>query len=66
MIFEYDATVEAFRDAVLKALDKTAQDLFNEKLGADDVDLPRLFRAVDEHVRILAARYHITLVEKVI
>ena len=58
--FDGDATIEAFRHAVLRAIDKTASELFSET-GWQDQDLPRLFKAVDAHVETLAERHGIQL-----
>lgn len=65
--------VEAFRDAVLAALDQTALEQFGEleafqyfaKSGAGswDQDLPALFKAIDRQAEVLADRYYVVLVE---
>jgi hypothetical protein len=52
---------EAFRLAVLDALDTTARRALHadgvHAPGASDGDLPALFRAIDAHADILTARY---------
>jgi hypothetical protein len=60
MLFDRNATIDAFRAAVLNALDKTAAELFNEPQGATDSDLPSLFRAIDAQTENLARRFGIT------
>ena len=66
MIFDRDATQNAFRDAVLKAFDEIARELFGNAIpakypgdGATDADLPRLFKAVYAQVDVLAQRFGI-------
>lgn len=52
----------AFYDNVVRALDKTAGTFFGDAaMGADDSDLPRLFRAIDVQIETLAKRYNATL-----
>jgi hypothetical protein len=59
MKFEGRATLGAFRHAVLRALDQTAQGLFGESRGWKDEDLPELFRAIDKHALRLAKRFEV-------
>jgi len=59
-----DATLDVFRDAILKALDEAARQTFEANptpMGASDADLPRLFKALDEQVDVLANRYGVIL-----
>ncbi len=52
---------DIFHEEILTALDQAARRTFNpprNDAGANDADLPRLFRAIDEQVRVLAARYN--------
>ena len=58
-----ERVVEEFRRAVLRALDRAADQEFDpprNDSGAIDADLPRLFKAIDAQVDVLAKRYHIT------
>ena len=59
MIFDRDATIEAFRQGMLEKLDDLSREFFNEKLGAMDKDLPFIFPAIDAQVDRLAKRYGI-------
>ena len=63
MIFDRDATIEAFRQGVLEKLDDLSREFFNEKLGAIDTDLPHIFPAIDAQVDRLAKRYGIVWAE---
>ncbi len=59
-----DDILELFRAEVLLALDKAANQTFKpprNDSGASGRDLPRLFKAIDEHVETLAERYGVTL-----
>jgi hypothetical protein len=47
-----------FRDKVLIAMDHAAQEIFNQRLGAADSDLPKLFETLDKHLETLAQRYN--------
>jgi len=61
-IFNRDRIVLAFRDAVLITLDDVANQMFDpprNDSGATDEDLPRLFKAIDAQVDVLAQRYHV-------
>ena len=61
-----DNTRDIFHLAVLAALDTAARETFNPPRnapGASDIDLPRLFRAIDEQVDVLAKRYGVTLID---
>lgn len=62
---------DIFRDKVLHALDSAANETFMPVLhargkslrndsGATDTDLPRLFKAIDEQVEVLAKRYDVS------
>ena len=61
VIFDRDATLTAFRDAVLKAIDETSKQLFNESEGWRDKDLQKLFKAIDTHVETLAKDFGVKL-----
>ena len=57
-------TRDVFREKVLAALDAAARETFDpprNDAGATDGDLPRLFKAIDKQIEILADRYNITL-----
>lgn len=61
--------VEPFRQKVLAALDAAANETFGQlglvhrnDSGATDADLPRLFKALDAQIDVLAARYGVVLV----
>lgn len=62
-VIEQTRLTEAFREAILKALDDTAAELFRgaptmgRDPGATDSDLPALFAAIDSHALKLAERY---------
>ncbi len=56
-------TIQVFRQRVLGALDSAARETFNPPgytagSGATDADLPRLFKAIDAQVDVLAKRYN--------
>lgn len=61
----FDVAQSKFRDAVLDALDEAAADVFSEYIppwqatqaGADDGDLPELFKTIDDHLVKLAERF---------
>lgn len=64
-----ETIVEPFRQKVLEALDAAANETFGQlglvhrnDSGATDADLPRLFKALDAHVDVLAERYGVVLV----
>ena len=58
-----DAVTDAFREAVLEALDTTAKEIFfDAKFGATDADLPRIFKAIDAQIETLCERYGVVLV----
>lgn len=57
-----ESTRDAYRDAVLAALDETSVSLFTRAhgvhdAGASDADLPELFRAIDAHTQRLVDRF---------
>ena len=55
---------DTFRAQLLVALDKAARKTIGAKCyGANDQDLPRLFRALDEQIRVLANRYNVNLAD---
>jgi hypothetical protein len=61
---------EAFRLAILKALDETAAEIFEgfkslpkRAQGATDAELPELFRAIDAQTNRLCGRYGVVLVD---
>lgn len=59
-----DYVQAVFRAKVLEALDAAANETFKparNDSGAADADLPRLFKAIDEQVEVLAKRYGVTL-----
>lgn len=59
-----DDTRDIFHMIVLEAFDKAANQTFKplrNDSGATDDDLPRLFKAIDKQVEVLAKRYGITL-----
>ncbi len=61
---------DVFHLRILRALDEAAREVFdsprfNLGAGATDRDLPRLFRAIDEQLDILAERYGVTWQEEV-
>lgn len=62
-----DKVIDAFRDAVLAALDEKAKEIFRVHVdgmpGASDADLPELFRTLDAHVEKIAMRYDAVLVD---
>ena len=65
-ILDLETVRDAFHLRVLEALDLAARETFNparNDAGATDADLPRLFRAIDEQVSILADRYGVILRE---
>ena len=65
-ILNRDDTREVFRLAVLEALDQAARLTFDparNDAGATDADLPRLFKAIDAQVEVLAERYQTILVD---
>lgn len=61
--FDREAVREAMRLAVLDALDKTARYYFRHgddlQPGADDSDLPELFRVIDAQTERLFNRYEV-------
>lgn len=63
-------TREAFRQAVLAAMDDAAQSLFghlpacgSHSQGATDTDLPELFKGIDAQLDRLCERYEVVLVD---
>lgn len=61
MTIDRDATLDAFRAAVLRAFDETAAQLFVGKVGWNDQDLAKLFPAIDRHTETLVHRYNVML-----
>lgn len=61
--YDLEKATDAFRDRVLAALDEAAEEVFNQKLGAKDADLPELFKCIDGHVQRLSARFQHPLYE---
>ena len=68
--FNRGKAIEKFRNAVLIALDEAAADAFElygiRAPGADETDLPMLFRVIDTHVERVAKRYDIILTDKAV
>jgi hypothetical protein len=63
---DLEITRESFRRHVLDALDAAARETFNPSrndAGASDADLPRLFKAIDAQIEVLAERYCIKLID---
>lgn len=65
-----ETIIETFRLCVLAALDTAANETFGaaglvhrNDSGATDADLPRLFKAIDAQVDVLAERYGAVLVK---
>jgi len=65
-----DPIRDTFRQRVLEALDAAANETFGQlglvhrnDSGATDADLPRLFKALDEQVDVLAERYGVCLAD---
>lgn len=52
--------IDGARSAVLQALDGYMQDLTRSERakGSNDADLPELFKALDAHMRRVAARFN--------
>lgn len=64
MILNRDETIDAFRKAVLGALDKAAGETIKDGAhGWVDQELPRFFKALDAQIESVAARYNVTLVD---
>lgn len=61
MMLNRDRVLKTFRDHVLNAFDQAAHQTFKpgrNDAGSIDADLPRLFKAIDDQVEVLALRYH--------
>lgn len=65
-----DYVREVFRERVLEALDSAARQVFphtrktsRNDIGANDSDLPALFRAIDAQLDRLCERYDLVLVD---
>ena len=64
--FDRDHAREIFREHVLAALDKATAEAFGpyaaaRHAGAIDGDLPRLFKAIDDQLAVIADRFRIEL-----
>ena len=58
-----DVARDIMHDNVLTALDKSATNIFgcvgfNDRRGTNDDDLPALFKVLDAHLDVLAARFN--------
>lgn len=64
MLDDLERAQEAFRGAVLKAMDEAAREIFGGKvIGAEDGDLPDLFPVLDAQLLRLSARFEHPLEE---
>jgi hypothetical protein len=67
MTRDRETVQDVFRNNVLRALDQSVDECFgsvgrNDR-GAADVDLPRLFEALDTQIDVVCKRFNITLVD---